>query len=230
MIKAVLWDIDGTLLNFRAAEEKSIRACFARMNLGRCTDDMLADYSAINTRYWQALEKGEMTRREILTGRFREFFAKYGIDPGRAEEFNLLYQNSLGDTAVFNPGGEETVKALSGKVIQRAVTNGTKAAQTKKLKNSGLDKLLDYVFISEETGAEKPNVKFFQPVFQALSGISKNEILIVGDSLTSDMQGGLNAGIKTCWFNPAGSLADIHNRFDYVITRLKQVEDIVLSK
>ena len=226
-IKAILWDIDGTLLNFQAAEKYAIRACFARFGLGECSDEMLSDYSTINHSYWQRLERGELTKPQVLEGRFLEFFSKYGIDTGCAAAFNAQYQISLGDTFCFHEGGLETVQALQGKVKQYAVTNGTRIAQERKLKGSGLAELLDGVFISEILGVEKPGIGFFQQVWEKIGTYAPDEVMIVGDSLTSDIQGGNNAGILCCWFNPAGKPAPENLRIDYNIQTLSQILDLI---
>ena len=226
-IKVILWDIDGTLLNFEEAEKYAIRACFAQFGLGQCTDEMLADYSQINRCYWQRLERGEITKPQVLEGRFTEFFGKYGLDMRCAPAFNAQYQISLGDTFCFNEGGLETVQALKGKVSQYAVTNGTRIAQERKLKGSGLAELLDGVFISEEIGIEKPGIGFFQRVWEKIGHFAPDEVMIVGDSLTSDIQGGNNAGIICCWFNPQGKPAPEHLRIDHTISHLNQILDII---
>ena len=226
-IKVILWDIDGTLLNFQAAETYAIRACFALFGLGECSDEMLADYSTINRSYWQRLERGELTKPQVLEGRFLEFFSKYGIDTGCAAAFNAQYQISLGDTFCFHDGGLETVQALRGKVRQYAVTNGTRIAQERKLKGSGLAELLDGVFISEILGVEKPGIGFFQQVWEQIGTYAPDEVMIVGDSLTSDIQGGNNAGILCCWFNPAGKPAPENLRIDYNIQTLSQILDLI---
>ena len=226
-IKVILWDIDGTLLNFEEAEKYAIRACFAQFGLGQCTDEMLSDYSKINRRYWQRLERGEITKPQVLEGRFTEFFGKYGLDMRCAPAFNAQYQISLGDTFCFNEGGLETVQALKGKVSQYAVTNGTRIAQERKLKGSGLADLLDGVFISEEIGIEKPGIGFFQRVWEKIGHFAPDEVMIVGDSLTSDIQGGNNAGILCCWFNPQGKPAPEHLRIDHTISHLNQILDII---
>ncbi len=222
-IKVVLWDIDGTLLNFHEAEKVAIRYCFSKFGLGECTDEMLTVYSGINRIYWQRLERGEMTKPQILEGRFREFFERYGLNTDCVAAFNGQYQISLGDTICFNPGGLEAVKALAGRVKQYAVTNGTAVAQKRKLANSGLDKLLDGVFISDEIGVEKPNIGFFEKVWETIGTYSADEVLIVGDSLTSDIRGGINAGILTCWFDPDGNAAPEDMRIDYQIKQLLDV-------
>ena len=226
MIKVILWDIDGTLLNFEEAEKHAIRACFAQFGLGECTDHMLADYSAINRVYWQKLERGEMSKPDILIGRFATFFEKYGLDISCAPAFNAQYQISLGDTVCFNPNGLEVVTALQGKVKQYAVTNGTKVAQQRKLERSGLNRLLDGVFISEDLGIEKPGIGFFHRVWEQIGQFDPYEVMIVGDSLTSDIQGGNNAGILCCWFNPKGKENATKLRIDYEIKDLTQILSI----
>lgn len=202
-IRAVLWDVDGTLLNFLAAEKAAIRECFRRFKLGECPDDMLARYSAINRGYWEKIERGEIGKSRALVARFEDFFAGEGLPTGCAEAFNDEYQVRLGDTVVFERGAREAVEALRGRVKQYAVTNGTATAQRRKLKNSGLDKLLDGVFISEDIGVEKPDAAFFDDVFRHIVA-ARDETVIIGDSLTSDMLGGNNAGIRCWWYNPGG--------------------------
>ena len=226
-IQVVLWDIDGTLLSFRKAERGAIRSCFSELSMGTCSDEMIARYSEINTGYWRRLERGEISKRQVLLGRFQEFFKCYGLDTGLIEKFNERYQHYLGDYVFFNDGARNVVERLKGRAAQYAVTNGTKAAQSRKLEKSGLDMLLDGIFISEDVGAEKPMHGFFQAVFAQIGAYEKEEILIVGDSLTSDMQGGVNAGIKTCWYNPEGSENTSVLLPDYEIRHLDEVLQIV---
>lgn len=226
-IKAVLWDIDGTLLDFLAAERAALRTCFSHFALGECTDEMIAEYSAINLRWWEALERGEVTKPEVVVGRFAEFFVSRGIDDAVAPAFNAEYQRRLGDTIVFCPNAMETILALRGHVTQCAVTNGTKLAQSIKLERSGLDRLLRPIFISDDIGAVKPSAAFFDAVFAALDAIAPEEMLIVGDSLTSDMRGGINAGIQTCWYNPQRLPLPDGLTVNYDIADLAEVLQIV---
>ena len=227
MIKVVLWDIDGTLLSFKAAERCAMRACFETLGLGELTDEMLVEYSAINARYWKRLELGELTKPQVLQGRFEEFFTSYGLNTDCVDAFNAMYQVRLGETVVFNDNGKELVEALRGKVLQYAVTNGTLVAQRGKLKNSGLDRLLDDVFISDIIGIEKPNKGFFDAVFDKIGDFKPNEMLIVGDSLTSDIRGGNNAGILCCWYNPKGEPMPEGFRVDYDIRNLNELPAIL---
>ena len=208
MIKTILWDVDGTLLDFQAAERAAIRTLFGAFHLGECTDEMLRRYSAINVRYWEMLERGEMTKPQILVRRFETFFKETGIDPGLAPAFNALYQVRLGDTIVYRDDSPALVRSLRGKIRQYVVSNGTVVAQRKKLALSGLGELMDEIFLSEELGAEKPNAAFFDAVFAAIDEKDKRRVLVIGDSLGSDIQGAANAGLDCVWYNPKGLAND----------------------
>lgn len=227
MYKYVLWDIDGTVLDFLASEAYAIRALFQKYNIGVCSDEMLGLYSGINAKYWQMLERNELTKEEILVGRFREFFEKIGVDTSIAENFNKDYQVALGDYVVFVDKAKEILLSQKGKYTLVAVTNGTKVAQEKKLHRSGLDEIFDAIFISECVGAEKPNKAFFDYVFETLGITNKNEVLLIGDSLTSDMKGGFFAGIDTCWFNPAHHPNILDIPVTYEMDDLGKLADIV---
>ncbi len=227
MMKVILWDIDGTLLDFHAAERVAIKNLFQKFQLGECTDEMLGRYSKINKSYWERLERGELTKPQILVGRFETFFAEEGLDVSVASEFNQAYQLSLGDTIVYCDDSYEIVKSLKGRVKQYAVSNGTIVAQTKKLERSGLGELFDGVFLSEQLGVEKPNVQFFEQVFAAIGPVNKAEVIIVGDSLSSDICGGNNAGICTCWYNPDMQKTSAEYRIDYEIRDLHEIYEIV---
>ena len=227
MYKYLLWDIDGTVLDFLASEAYAIRALFEKYNIGECDDEKLRLYSGINVKYWQKLERGEMTKPEILVERFREFFGIIGVDASIAESFNLDYQVTLGDHIEFVGDAEKILLSQKGKYVLAAVTNGTKVAQEKKLRFSGLDKVFDAIFISENVGAEKPSKEFFDYVFEKLGITDKKEVLIIGDSLTSDMKGGITAGIDTCWFNPKHGENKLSIPVTYEIDDLGKIKDIV---
>lgn len=230
MYKYLLWDIDGTVLNFLASEAYAIRFLFKKYNIGECSDRMLKQYSEINAKYWQMLERGEMTKQEILIGRFREFFGEIGVDITIAEDFNRDYQITLGDHIEFVDKAKDLLLAQKEKYTIAAVTNGTKVAQEKKLRLSGLDKVFDAIFISENVGAEKPNKEYFDYVFKSLGVTDKSEVLIIGDSLTSDMKGGMLAGIDTCWFNPKYKPNTLDIDVTYEIDDLGKIEGIVETK
>ena len=230
MITTLLWDLDNTLLDFPSAERQALITTFADFTLGPCSPDLLVRYSALNARWWRRLEEGDVTKAELLPGRFREFFAAEGIACTEYDAFNAAYQHHLGDTIVFLDNGYELVKDLHGQVKQYLVTNGSLQAQTRKLKRSGLGELFDGVFISEVVGAEKPSRAFFDAVLSAIGPVDKEELLLIGDSLTSDMEGGRRAGIPCCWYNPTGQPIPAGMPIRYDIRHLGQVAEIVTGQ
>lgn len=227
MIKVILWDIDGTLMNFDKAENYAMKKCFELLALGECTDEMIKRYTPINRKYWERLERGEITKSEVLVERFQEFFASEGLDVSKAEAFNEQYQLRLGDKIFFCDDGDKLVNELKGSVKQYVVTNGTQVAQNRKLERSGLIEWMDGIFISDVIGAEKPDIRFFDKVFEEIGEYSKDEIMIVGDSLTSDMQGGNHVGIQCCWYNPKKIENKTSLHIDYEIQNLWQIENIL---
>lgn len=227
MIQTILWDVDATLLDFHAAEKAAILKLFRQFHLGECTEEMLQRYANINRGYWERLERGELTRDQVLVGRFQEFFEKEELDVSAAPAFNEAYQSSLGDTIVYRDDSYHIIKSLRGKVKQYVVSNGTIVAQEKKLRLSGLGELMDGVFLSEELGVEKPNKAFFDKVFKEIGDMDRDTVLIVGDSLTSDIRGGNNAGIRTCWYNPGNAALIEGVHVDYEITDLHEVYDLL---
>lgn len=226
-ITTILWDVDDTLLDFHKAESVAIKRCFDMYNLGVCSDEMVEIYSQINKKYWKKLEKGEITKRQVLVGRFEEFFALENIDIKLAEKFDASYQKMLGENPVPKDNSYELLKKLkSENYKQYAITNGTKIAQDTKLKQSGLIYILDKVFISEIVGAEKPNVEFFDYVFDNIDS-KKEECIVVGDSLTSDMCGANNYDLMCCFYNPYNTENKENVRVNYEIKNLWELEKIL---
>lgn len=226
MIKAILWDIDGTVLDFIASQAKSMRARFDEFNIGKCTDEMLERYTQINNHYWEMLERQEITKQGVLISRFCTFFEEIGVD-APVEEFNEAYEMGLPDFMEYMPCTMEVIRSLKGKVKQYAVTNGAFAVQKKRLERSGLNELLDGAFISDAVGFEKPSVDFFNYVFDNIEPFKKDEIMIVGDSLTSDMLGGNNAGIICCWFNPNHQENTKGVKIDFEIDDINKVLELI---
>lgn len=226
MYKAILWDVDGTLLNFLKSESAAMKECFQVCGLGECTDEMVHAYSKINEGYWKLLELHKVEKPVLFRRRFEDLFSKYGLSYDTAK-FNTLYQQTLGNHIFPNDNSLELVKSLKGKIRQYAVTNGSFTAQERKLRRSGLDRLLDGIFISDVVGFEKPSPLFFDSVFDQIPE-GREEAIIVGDSLTSDILGGNNAGIACCWYNPDNKKAPGDLRIDYIISDLNEIKNIIL--
>lgn len=225
MIKYILWDIDNTLLNFDLAEKAAMKNGFKKFAINIGDENALGTYNSINDKYWKRLEKGEITRHETLHGRFREFFDLYNVnyDEKLIEKFNLFFQEELGKHIFFNDGAKESLEILDRDYAQYAVTNGSKIAQEAKLSNSGLDKIFLDAFISEDLKADKPSKEFFDKVFNKIGSTNKDEYILIGDSLSSDMRGANNAGIKNIWYNPKGKENNLGVNIDYTIHELDKV-------
>ena len=203
MIQTILWDIDGTILNFHRSAENSLKNTFKKFGYGEITDELLHMYEEINDVYWCKLEKGEIIKEKLLVERFVEFFTKIGVETTRVVEFNQAYLNGLLDTVVFMPEAYETVKKLHPEYKQYIVTNGVKELQRKKIAKAHIEEFFDGIFISDEIGYEKPHIEFFNYVFDRIPTKNPDEVIIIGDSLTSDIAGGIRAGIHTCWYHPS---------------------------
>ncbi len=228
--RIVLWDLDGTLLNFKLSERYALGVCLKAHGV-EMTEEMLAAYSGINEAYWKRLEKGEVTKQELLPGRFREFFRKAGITHIRPEEMQKKYEVELGRKTFYVDASLELVKRLRKQgVRQYIVTNGVIVTQQIKMKNSGFDRLVDGVFISDEIGYEKPRKEFFEIAFGRILDFEKKEALLVGDSLSSDMRGADNAGVDACWYNPEGKKNEEGVPVKYEIRNLQEVYALCLNQ
>ncbi len=229
----ILWDLDGTLLDFKMSERYALGVCLESFGVAM-TEEMLALYSGINEGYWRRLERGEVEKRELLPGRFREFFRQMGFTHIDPEEMQRRYERELGTKTFYVDDSYEIVKRLRAMGLkQYIVTNGILVTQRIKMRNSGFDRLVDKVFISDVIGYEKPRREFFDSAFGELEGFEKERALLIGDSLTSDMRGANNAGVDACWYNPDGkSLPEwgcgerpVH--IEYEIRNLREVFGVI---
>ncbi len=234
----LFWDVDGTLLDFLYSQRYAITKCFHSAG-HEITEEIIQRYTAINNAFWKRLELGEITKEELLSGRFLALFAEYGIQDIDVKAFLAEYQEGLGSVWRFLDDSLEICQSLQGHFRQYVVTNGVTSTQISKLKLSGLYAVMDGVFVSEELGAPKPHREFFERCFERLAAeggeTDRRRILIVGDSLSSDIKGGVNAGIATCWYRPEGilerepELLENYERYtpDYEISDLHQMQGLL---
>lgn len=224
----LLWDVDGTLLDFNYSEKMSLKECFKFIGVDM-TDEMLQCYHEINISWWKRLELGQTTKKELLLGRFTELFSSLSMENVDVLAFQQHYQQLLGsiysyveDSLSLCQRIEEMSLQSGERVRQYVVTNGVAKTQRNKLQLSGFDKIMDEFFISEELGAVKPDRLFFDACFKEIPDFVKEETLIIGDSLSSDMKGGNQAGIATCWYNPNGEV-NKGEKTDYEIQSLWEI-------
>lgn len=222
----IYWDVDGTLLDFLYSQQYALRKCFR--TIGReITDEMIAGYSQINDSFWKRLELGEITKAQLLPGRFAAFFEEYGIEGVDVEAFRLEYQEALGSVYAYLDDSLNVCRRLQGHVKQYVITNGVTATQEKKLQLSGLSVFMEDIFISEKIGAPKPKPAFFEYCLAHTAEKDKSKILIVGDSLSSDIKGGMLVGIPVCWYRPEGKENPAGLVPDYEISDLHQIFEIL---
>lgn len=226
MIKYVFLDIDDTLLDFGKAEAAAIKKTFERIGIP-ATEAVIRRYSEINDSQWALLEKGELTREQVLVRRFDILFDELGVRNVPSEMAQASYEYLLGIGHYFVDGAQELLEELKDEYELYIVSNGTAFVQDRRLKSSGIAPYFKGIFISEHLGADKPSKKFFDIVLSKIEGFNKSEAIIVGDRLTSDVLGGINAGIKTCWFNPKGLPANPDIPADYEIRVLSELPQLL---
>lgn len=225
--KTLLFDVDNTLLDFQKAEKSALRMLFEEKGMS-LTSEIEAQYKKINKSLWTAFEEGEINRDEVVNTRFSILFKEYG-----EEVDGILFENNyrsyLEEGNQLMEGALQFINQIQSEYDLYIVTNGISKTQDKRLRNAGLHALFQDIFVSEDTGYQKPMKEYFDYVFERIPNFVPEEGLIIGDSLSADMKGGYVAGIDTCWFNPERKLNDsgiiptyeVHN-FEELYALLKQ--------
>lgn len=206
--KILLIDIDDTLLDFHKSEDIAIRKLFEKYIPSK-VDEIVPEYKKINKQYWKMHEEGKIGREELIVKRFKDIFNSVGLFDYDFSKINEEYFSILSSVPVELDGALEFLEVASNIFDIYAVTNGVKRVQEKRLSLVSIPKYFKKIFISEEVGYQKPDTRFFDHVFNELNIKSKDEVVIFGDSLTSDIQGGINYNIDTIWFNPKGLVSDV---------------------
>lgn len=221
MIKTILLDLDDTILDFHKAEHIALSATLREIGI-EPTEAVLKRYSEINLAHWKRLELGELTRPEVLHGRFTQLFCEFGVD-GDCYEAQRIYEWKLGTGHYFLDGGQELLDTLYEKYDLYLASNGTDIVQTRRIASANIEHYFKDLFISQRLGFDKPMKEFFDRAFARIEGFNPDETIIIGDSLTSDIKGGINAGIRTCWFNLHGIKNESGIIPDYEVTTLKEI-------
>lgn len=219
--KFLLFDADRTLLDFAASEKKALAKTFAEYHLP-FTDAVYQWHLVNNAKLWQDYEKGLIDRHTVLYTRFVRLFAQFGYG-GDGVAFEDSYRHNLDHACEVFPEVPEVVQTLSKAHDLYIVTNGVASTQEIRIADSGLKPYLKDIFISERLGSQKPQKEFFDQCFARIPDFDPKLAIIIGDSLTSDIKGGNNAGIETCWFNPHGEENHTDAKVDYEIRSLKEL-------
>jgi 2-haloacid dehalogenase len=226
MIKLILMDVDGTLIDFESAEKNAFRKTFDAAGFTGSLDQLKADYHAINQRLWSQLEEGTISSQEVRNRRFTELCRIYDLD-WKADLLSETYLDFLGQEHELIEGAVEICQYLGEKYPVILVTNGFEDVQMNRIGATDLLDHVDHLVISETVGHNKPHPEIFRYALEIAGDFTPEETMIIGDSLTSDIQGGVNYGLKTCWFNPLGMDNSIGLVPDFEIDSLCKLKDIL---
>jgi 2-haloacid dehalogenase len=221
-----LWfDADGTLFDYNRAEAAALKNTFRSLTLP-FEDSYLEVYRKINHRLWQALERQEITQAVLRFRRFELLMEAIQVT-GSPEQMSSAYVEQLSICSELMDGAYEVLRTLSEKSQIAIVTNGLQTVQRGRLENSTIKGFIRELIISEEIGAAKPNADFFEAAFERCGHPRRSEVLIIGDSLSSDIRGGVDYGIDTCWFNPTDESLPEGLQITYEIRHLSDLLEIV---
>ena len=221
----LLFDADNTLFDFDQAERNAHLLLCRTYGLA-FSEEGYQLYHKCNADLWRDFDRGLCTKEYLLVERFRRYLAITGerADP---EALNRDHLRALGEGAMLLPGTEELCRVLSRDHRLYLLTNAVASVQKTRFANSAIAPYFQGVFISEEVGVGKPDPAYFEYVFRAVPGLTRDNALVIGDSLTSDIQGANNAGLPCCWFNPKGQPRPQGLRIDYEIRALEELYAIV---
>ena len=230
-MKAIFLDIDNTLLSFDEYVKDAMRSGFPQFGIGRYEDRMFDVFTQINSGLWQALERGEIDFAELKRTRWSKIFANLGIKAD-GEAFEKYFRDRLYDSAIPEKGAIDLLRYLNQKYILCAASNGPYHQQVNRLKISGMLPFFSHLFISEEIGFQKPSEDFFRVCMQRLNegaaqALLPSEVTVIGDSLSSDMAGGIRFGMRTCFYNPAGKPIPADMRITYTVRSLEEITRIL---
>jgi YjjG family noncanonical pyrimidine nucleotidase len=221
--KWLLFDVDNTLLDFEKTEALALEHNFSLHGLP-FPAEAKQRYHEINQSYWHRLERKEITPETLRAGRFRDLFNELGLRYD-AETFADSYLDQLGQQAPLVAGALDLLEGLNGRFQLGIITNGLADVQHPRLERAGLKPYFATIIISQEIGVSKPSPGIFDAAFARMNQPEKHEVLIIGDSLSSDMTGGINYGIDTCWFNQNGKTTDLP--ITHKIKTLQELNEIL---
>lgn len=201
----LLFDADGTLYDFERAQDGALRALYSELDLP-LTPQSLACYHTVNREVWAQFERGELAADVLSERRFSRLFETLGV-PGDAPRASAAYLEHLGRGTHLIEGAASLVTTLRERYQLAILTNGLSAVQRPRFAASAIGHLFDPVIISEEHGTAKPDPAIFDAALEAMGSPDREQVLMIGDSLSSDIKGGIDYGIDTCWYNPRGKSA-----------------------
>ena len=223
----ILFDADMTLWDFKASEKCALEDVTRSLGV-ELTEAMAEHYHQVNDALWHQFDLKQVTREELKYRRYADYLAYLGVE-GDPLEVNLRYERALGEYSIMLPGAEEMCRTLARHCTLYIITNGLHTAQTGRFDKSPIKPYIREMFISQDMGCQKPEREYFDKVFAAIGPVDKRRAVIVGDSLTSDIRGGLNAGLHTIWFNPHGKSLRPGISPEYTICQLSELSSLLSS-
>lgn len=225
MKKIILIDLDNTLIDFNECARHSIIAAFNELGIPY-TENVFETFICENVKIWKRLERGEITKPQLRANRWNIILEKLGIDyDGTIIE--EMFENGVAKGAYAVDGAYELLEYLQGKYKLYIVSNGFRFVQESRLKIGNFDKYIDDVFVSEDTGIPKPAKEFFDYCFEKLKHPKKEEMILIGDSLTADISGGINYGLETIWFNKNNESLPENITPTYIVNTLQDIKTIL---
>lgn len=234
MIRAVLVDVDNTLLDFDGYVKFAMKKGFEEFSLARYEEWMYDEFSVINKGFWLSYERGELTYEQILSGRWNAVFEKLGIK-GDGQAFEKFFKDTLFNNAIIIDGALEGLEYLASRYVVCTATNGPLAQQKNRLEISGINEFTAFDFISEEMGVQKPKREFFELALKTLSDyfekkgekkLERSEVIMIGDSVSSDIKGAYESGIMTCFYDkyqtgikPSGA--------DFIVSHWNEIKNVL---
>lgn len=226
MYRFVFLDLDDTILDFGAAERVALTRAYREYGIDT-TEELMARYHVINLEHWERYERGETTREALLVNRHDQLFREFSI-PLSGRDVEALYRKYLGVGHYFIDGAVECLDYLKSRGYRLFLaSNGVADTQNTRLDSAGIRSYFEGIFISEDSGSYKPEKAYFDYCFARIPGFNPKQAILIGDSLTSDIRGGKNAGIGTCWLNRTGKTAPEALRPDFEIRSLAEIREIL---
>lgn len=224
--EVILFDADETLFDFKKSERYAFTESFKQFNLPGDKEECMKKYHEINTAIWKEFEKGTITSTELKVERFNRLFREIGVnnDP---KEFSEAYMYHLSNASFIYDESFKVLEYLKDKYRLAIITNGLIDVQQKRIRESKISHYFEAIVISDEIKIAKPNAEIFNYTFSKMGINNKNKVLMVGDSLSSDIKGGINAEIDICWINADNKVKPNDMNITYEITDILMLKDIL---
>ncbi len=220
----LIFDLDNTLIDFSHSETIALPIALEKFGI-KCLEDDIKVYQKISRECWVNMEKGLFTKERCVVLRFERFLEHLGIEGVDAKYLNQQYLDALSTAVPLMEGTEEVLENVKGDYVLVMMTNGVKWVQESKVAKSGLDKFFEHIIISDDAGYNKPDIRIYEYMEKLIGKFDKDRMLMIGDSVGSDIEGGLNYGIKTCFFNPKG--LDCEYEIDYEVNKMIDILGIL---